>query len=194
MKNILLISIIILFPALLALAGCSSCNTNESKAAVVDLVNFELTVTDPDGKAFMKNMIPDSSVRHDVFELSSNYTRPGESLPGGLRNVYFFYRFDALPNSQSIFEQKAGVEFTVGKSVGQNLDESLVVYREDQPTLDPKIFITWKPTSYDGNVTFPKDNQVQLDLTFTDGVQSRHVLALYNFVVNTGSTQSGNCD
>lgn len=39
----------------------------------------------------------------------------------------------------------------------------------------------WLPTSYSGTVTITDAAHVQFDLTFTDGTQSREVVALYLF-------------
>ncbi len=178
----------------LAINSCSSCKTNEVLVEVSKFISLELTITNPDQSSFVENLQPlNLSSLYGTFQTTVAYLPPDEP-PQETITAHFSFKKDALPNGESIYDQNEGEQFQVGTAPGQNYDRINVIYEEFKAGHvegDPPF---WSPTTYNGTVTLIAEDQVQFDITFTDGVESRRVLNVYEFFTNNVTQEVGNCD
>lgn len=136
---------------------------------------FHLIITNAASEQFDLLIKPFNAIRTGSFLLNEGYERPDKSFPENQVTFQFFFRENALPDGEDIFEQKKGEVFEIPPTVYE-IDGKDVVYRESFPPADG-----WIPSSYSGKVTILEDDLVEFDLTFTDGVESRRVLATFVF-------------
>ncbi|MCC6273848.1 MAG: hypothetical protein IT572_10315 [Deltaproteobacteria bacterium] len=120
--------------------------------------------------------------------LNTGFTRPDKPFPESEVSVRFYFRETALPGGENIFEQKKGDTFEI-PITPYNVDSDDIIYRETFPPNKG-----WVPSQYSGKVTILEDDLVEFDLTFTDGVESRRVLATFVFKMLDLVQEVGECD
>ncbi|HKY64018.1 MAG TPA: hypothetical protein VJR29_11410 [bacterium] len=183
MKRLILL---ILSSLIFSQISCGGCPTREITQDQSNGIDFSIVVNDENGQTFTEDIEFNGTYPSGTFQLNTAYIFDTRPFPQDHISFQYFFRNTALPNGEDIFDQMAGEVFTFTDSPyeGEN-----VIYEETAPQLGE-----WIPTSYSGTVTFTSSTHVQFDLTFTDGVQSREVLALFFFDTVTFDQPIGECD
>lgn len=164
------------------LQACSSCQELRTPTMYTEYGEFHLIITNADAVQIGLDIKPFRPIRHGSFLVNDGYERPDKTFPQNQVTFQFFFRENALPGGEDIFEQKKGEVFAIPPTPYE-VDGMDVVYKEafPPPTPDPDGIGWWLPTTYSGKVTILEDDLVEFDLTFTDGVESRRVLATFVF-------------
>ncbi len=172
--------VLILSPLLFQ--ACSTCQELRTPTPYTEYGDFELTITNPDGQTAVLEIRPFNAIQMGTFQLTEGFTHPLKPFPQNSVSFQFFFRRDSLPNGEDIFEQKKGEVFEVPPTPYE-IDGIDVIYKEGFPPSgpDPDGVEWWLPSSYSGKVSILEDDLVEFDLTFTDGVESRRVLATFVF-------------
>ena len=176
-----------LFSLLLLQVSCGGCPTREITEERSNGIEFDLVVTDENDQTFTEDNIDfNFPYPSGIFQLNGFYVFDTRSQPEDNTTLQFYFKNNALPNGQDIFDQVGGESYSFNNSPynGEN-----IIYEEYYPPNQ-----TWTPTSYSGTVSFPDSTHVQFDLTFTDGIQSREVQALFFFDTVTFDQPIGECD
>ncbi|MFO1463362.1 MAG: hypothetical protein U1F66_06265 [bacterium] len=162
--------------------GCSSCKELRTPTLYTEYGEFHLTITNAASAQFELLIKPFNAIRIGSFLLNEGYERPDKTFPQNQVTFQFFFRENALPGGEDIFEQKKGEVFEIPPTPYE-VDGMDVVYKEafPPPTPDSDGIGWWLPTTYSGKVSILEDDLVEFDLTFTDGVESRRVLATFVF-------------
>ncbi|MBZ0123259.1 MAG: hypothetical protein K8F31_05175 [Roseovarius sp.] len=119
--------------------------------------------------------------------LNTGFTRSDKPFPESEVSMRFYFRETALPEGENIFNQEMGEIFEI-PSTPYNADGDDVIYYETFPPNKG-----WIPTNYSGKVSILEDDLVEFDLTFTDGVESRRVLATFVFKMLDLVQEVGEC-
>jgi hypothetical protein len=101
----------------------------------------------------------------------------------------------SLPGGADIFDQTGGQVFEIPPTPYE-IDGQDVTYFEGSPPAGPDSDGTynWEPKSYFGVVSIISDNEAELDLTFTDDIESRRIQAIFFFDSVEGESQNPSCD
>ncbi len=172
--------------------ACSTCQELRTPTPYTEYGDFELTIMDPDGQKAVLEIRPFNAIQAGTFQLTEGFTHPLKPFPQNSVSFHFFFRRDSLPNGEDIFEQKKGEVFDI-PSTPYEVDGIDVIYDEAFPDSDPDGIGWWLPTTYSGKVTILEDDLVEFDLTFTDGVESRRVLATFVFKMLDLVQEVGEC-
>lgn len=195
-KTILVYLLLLL--SIISTQACSNCQTREIDASGVDEpLSFLLTITSPPFGIFERDYADILDLQGSAgFSFRASYNLPGEESSEEARFFQFSFRFDALPDEESIFEQSVGDIILIGESAGQVYGDTPVFYRE--------IFLDESqntPTSYNGSVSILDDPnpdgdriaEFDIEFVFNEEVSHR-VRASYSFRLGTAERQVGECD
>jgi len=177
---------IILFTSLVFQYACGSCPSREVTQEVSDFVSYMVTVSDQINPPFSKEVESSGSNQLSAFIVNESYLNPNKPAPSDLISFQFFFRSNALPGGESIFDQMEGEVFSY-----QNVpyDGQDIIYIEFAPNTPDYV-----PTSYSGTVSITDPNHVLFDLTFTNGSQSRRVESVFFFQTATFDSPIGECE
>ncbi len=163
-----------------------SCPTREVTQEVSDFVSYMVTVSDQVNPPFSKEIKSNDSNQLSAFIVSASYINPNKPVPTDLVTFQFFFRSTALPGGESIYDQQGGETFNIPNT---SYDGKDIIYFEFAPQTPDYV-----PTSYSGTVSIVDSNHVALNLTFTDGIQTRHVESVFFFQTATFDQPIGECD
>ncbi|MDL1871549.1 hypothetical protein FBR05_05025 [Deltaproteobacteria bacterium PRO3] len=168
-----------------ALNSCAGgCPTREVTQELAQLESYQVIISDPGPVEFTVEVTPDQP--SPGFQVIDGYIYPSKPPPSDGISFKFFFRDDALPGGESIFDQMEGEVFSY-----QNVpyDGQDIIYIEFAPNTPDYV-----PTSYSGTVSITDPNHVLFDLTFTNGSQSRRVESVFFFQTATFDSPIGECE
>ncbi|HKY64019.1 MAG TPA: hypothetical protein VJR29_11415 [bacterium] len=166
--------------------SCENCSTREITQERSAGINFSIVVTDEDAQSFTKDIPFNDNILSGTFQFNDFYIFDTRPQPQDNTSFQFYFAANALPNGEDIFDQTSGEVFTFAITP---YDGEQIIYREIAPQIPE-----WIPTTYSGTVEITDPTHVKFDLTFTDGIQSREIIALFYFETVTFDQPTGECN
>ncbi len=182
MKFLLSISLLLCLSSLNSCAG--GCPTRDVTQEVAQLESYQVTISDPGPVEFTAEANPDQP--SPGFQVIDGYIYPSKPAPSDGVSFKFFFRDNALPGGESIFDQMPGAVFHFQDVPydGQN-----IIYVEFAPNTPDYV-----PISFSGAVSITDPNHVLFDLTFTNGDQLRRIESVFFFQTATFEEPIGECE